>query len=155
MQRCSAGKPYTEPSRHTDSRMVKQGSPRRVKTHTKDRPNHDTHNDVFNKGNIMSLIQELQKMSDEHLTNVGPSIFHLEDGSIEINWSSSNDGYASITFLLTDTGNDEEERVFDLDISISNNDNVSPKEMLAQTNRCMGQFYELGLNTKFGKIVGE
>lgn len=102
----------------------------------------------------MTLIEELQKSFDNHLTDLGPKITHLEDGNIEINWSSSNDGHASITFKLYDTG-DDEQKTFDLDILVSNCDNVGPKEMLAQTTRCMQQFYDMGLNTRFGRIVGD
>lgn len=101
----------------------------------------------------MTLIEELRRMHEEHLIDIGPKITHQENGDIEINWSSNNDGFASITFTLCNTG--DPDTGYDLDILVSNCDNVGPKEMLAQTNRCMQQFYELGLNTKFGRIVGD
>lgn len=102
----------------------------------------------------MNLAQELQTLFDNHLTDLGPEITHLEDGNIKINWSSNNDGHPSVTFLLLDTG-DDEEKTYDLDINVSNCDNVGPKEMLAQTTRCMQQFYDMGLNTRFGRVVGD
>lgn len=102
----------------------------------------------------MNLAEELQSLFDNHLTDLGPTITHLENGNIEINWSSNNDGHASITFTLSDIG-DPTVKHFDLDIAVSNCDNVGPKDMLAQTTRCMQQFYDMGLNTKFGQIIGD
>lgn len=101
----------------------------------------------------MSLIDELQALHDSHLTDLGPEFNHLDNGNIEITWSSNNDGHAEITFTLCYTG--DPETGYDLDICVSNSDNVGPKEMLAQTTRCMQQFYDMGLNTKFGHIVGD
>lgn len=101
----------------------------------------------------MTLQEELQQRFDNHLTDLGPTITHQDDGNIEIVWSSTNDGHATITFTLLDTG--DEETGYDLDISVSNNDNVGPREMLAQTARCMQQFYDMGLNTRFGRVVGD
>ena len=76
------------------------------------------------------------------------------DGKITVRWEVSNDGYAVVEFTLYDIG-DDAEKVYDLDISVSNEDNVGPITMLAQLQKCMEQFYALGLNTKFGRIVGD
>lgn len=102
-----------------------------------------------------NLIQELLEQSENHLTNIGPEISEPDDaGNIEITWASNNDGYPSVTFTLLDTG-DQEEKIYDLDITVSNCDNVGPITMLQHTTRCMKQFYEMGLNTRFGRIVGD
>lgn len=103
----------------------------------------------------MTLAAQLQALFNSHLTDIGPTIVeHPESGNITITWESTNDGHPTVVFTLIDTG-DDEERAFDLDISIGNNDNVGPKEMLAQTMSCMQQFYDMGLNTRFGTVIGD
>ena len=107
----------------------------------------------------MNLAAELASMFDNHLTDdVGPVISGPDsDGTIKIQWESTNDGHPTVTFELFDTSNDDEDgsKVYDLDIHIGNSDNVGPKEMMSQSIRCMQQFYQLGLNTKFGHITGD
>ena len=103
----------------------------------------------------MSLAAQLQALFNSHLTDIGPTISEPdEQGNITIKWESTNDGHPTVVFTLVDTG-DDEERSFDLDINIGNNDNVGPKDMLAQTMSCMQQFYDMGLNTRFGRVTGE
>ena len=103
----------------------------------------------------MNLANELQALFDSHLTDIGPTISEPDEyGNIEIRWESTNDGHPTVVFTLCDTG-DTENKSFDLDISIGNNDNVGPKDMLAQTMSCLKQFYEMGLNTRFGTVVGD
>jgi hypothetical protein len=103
----------------------------------------------------MTLANELQALFDSHLTDLGPSISEPdENGDIFITWESNNDGHPTVVFKLCDIG-DADVKSFDLDISIGNNDNVGPKEMLAQTLSCMKQFYDLGLNTRFGHVIGD
>lgn len=101
--------------------------------------------------------QKLAALFDNHLTDLGPEISAPdESGNITISWASNNDGHPIVTFELYDTGNDEdEEKSFDLAISVDNCDNVGPVEMLLQTARCLKQFYDMGLNTRFGTVVGD
>lgn len=103
----------------------------------------------------MNLTQILESLFDDHLTDQGPTITGPdEEGTISIVWESNNDGHPSVHFNLIDTG-DDEEKAYDIEILVGNQDNVGPKEMVAQTVRCLQQFYEMGLNTRFGRIVGD
>lgn len=105
--------------------------------------------------NTSPLADELQSLFNSHLTDIGPTISEPDDsGNITITWESNNDGHPTVVFTLWDTG-DSEEKCFDLGIEVGNNDNVGPKDMLAQTMVCMKQFYDMGLNTRFGQVVGD
>ena len=118
----------------------------------------------------MNLIETLQAQSDNHLTDLGPKVFTREEwlkephiGSpdpltvpdIQVIWESNNDGYASIVIELWDIEDGEEERTYDAQFKVSNNDNVGPRDMLAQLQKCVEQFYALGLNTRFGHVIGD
>lgn len=103
----------------------------------------------------LALAAQLQALFNSHLTDIGPTICNPDAmGNIEIKWESTNDGHPTVVFTLLDIG-DADEKCFDLDINIGNNDNVGPKEMLAQTMSCMQQFYDMGLNTRFGRVIGD
>lgn len=78
----------------------------------------------------------------------------VSDSEILVKWETNNDGHPTITFHLHDTG-DDTDKAYDLDITVSNNDNVGPIDMLAQLQWCMQKFYDMGLNTRFGHIVGD
>lgn len=109
----------------------------------------------MNDAQFEDLAKALREQADNHLTNIGPEISEPdEQGNIEIMWVTNNDGHPCVTFTLLDTG-DQEEKIYDLDITVSNCDNVGPITMLQHTTRCMKQFYEMGLNTRFGRIVGD
>lgn len=125
------------------------------------------------------LTKLLQAQADNHLTDIGPTIMtraeFIEDArkqheswsdqpftapvrvpDILVIWESNNDGYASITIELWDIEDGEgDEHTYDAHFSVTNNDNVGPTTMLAQLQRCVEQFYAMGLNTKFGRIIGE
>lgn len=104
---------------------------------------------------MQNLAQTLQDQFDTHLTDLGPVISEPDaEGNIVITWSSNNDGHACVIFTLCDIG-DPDEKSYDLDISIGNCDNVGPREMMREANLCLEQFYSMGLNTRFGHVVGD
>lgn len=124
----------------------------------------------------MDLIQQLQDLSDNHLTNLGPTIVtraefieearkchaasfpnvefkepeHVPD--IQVIWETTNDGHARVVIELWDIG-DPDEKIYDTQFTVCNCDNVGPRIMLSELQRCVEQFYEMGLDTKFGRIV--
>jgi hypothetical protein len=104
---------------------------------------------------IRNLVQQelLQVQVPEPMHAPGPEIKHLEDGSIELRWSVTNDGYASVTITLNDIG-DEDEKIYDLSFHVDNSDNVGAITMLTQLQACVEQFYALGLDTRFGQVIG-
>jgi hypothetical protein len=104
---------------------------------------------------IRKLVQEeLQRVEiPEPSGRPGPEIKHLENGSIELSWSVTNDGHSSVTITLSDIG-DPDEKIYDLSFHVDNSDNVGAITMLTQLQACVEQFYELGLDTRFGQVIG-
>lgn len=93
--------------------------------------------------------------AEKRLLENGPEVSQPDEkGNITITWGCEEFGCSIVKFTLLDL-HDETEKCYDLEITIENGETVGPIVMMQQTLRCMNQFYELGLNAKFGRITGD
>ena len=76
---------------------------------------------------------------------------------IQVSMFIGDSDSCEIFFDFLDTGNEEEgeEKTFDIDIHLSNNDSTDPIFMLGALALAVEKFYLLGFNTRFGRITGD